>query len=123
MFISIEMEYPVIEFKGYYVVILFSTVKIPEEILKWDFDARRRYVKTSKKQGRRKIFHARGMLVGCAGAGKTTLLRKLQNRETEKQDGPTETTVGLDVYEDLFEIELDTLKCEGFFVMSFLQTI
>ncbi|XP_056015153.1 uncharacterized protein LOC125677494 isoform X2 [Ostrea edulis] len=83
-------------------------LNVPEEVMKWDIDARRRYVKSSKEQGRKKLYCARGMLVGCAGAGKTTLLRKLQNRETA--DRPTETTVGLEVHEDLLEIESGTLK-------------
>ncbi|XP_056015202.1 uncharacterized protein LOC130052939 [Ostrea edulis] len=85
-------------------------LNVPEEVIKWDIDARRRYVKSSKEQGRKKLYCARGMLVGCAGAGKTTLLRKMQNRETPDEDRPTETTVGLEVHEDLFEIESGTLK-------------
>ncbi|XP_056015438.1 uncharacterized protein LOC125676813 isoform X2 [Ostrea edulis] len=85
-------------------------LNVPEEVMKWDIDARRRYVKSSKEQGRKKLYCARGMLVGCAGAGKTTLLKKLQNRETADKDRPTETTVGLEVHEDLFEIESGTLK-------------
>ncbi|XP_062600816.1 probable serine/threonine-protein kinase pats1 [Saccostrea cucullata] len=54
------------------------------------------------------MFRARGMIVGCAGAGKTTLLRKLQ-RNYQEDNQPTETTVGLEVHEDLFEIKDGTL--------------
>jgi GTPase SAR1 family protein len=56
------------------------------------------------------MFHARGMLVGCAGAGKTSLLKKLKMRESGDREQPAETTIGLDVYEDLFVIESGTLK-------------
>jgi GTPase SAR1 family protein len=51
------------------------------------------------------------MIVGCAGAGKSTLLKRLQKRDLEelKQD---QSTVGLEVHEDIFEIvpESDCLK-------------
>ncbi|XP_062575812.1 uncharacterized protein LOC134237688 [Saccostrea cucullata] len=82
-------------------------LNIPEEILKWDLSARERFVE-SLRHGRVEMFRARGMIVGCAGAGKTTLLRKLQRRHTEENQ-PTETTVGLEVHEDLFEIKDGTL--------------
>ncbi|XP_062598980.1 probable serine/threonine-protein kinase pats1 [Saccostrea cucullata] len=82
-------------------------VNIPEEILTWDLSARKRFVE-SLRHGRVQMFRGRGMIVGCAGAGKTTLLRKLQRRHTEENQ-PTETTIGLEVHEDLFEIKDDTL--------------
>ncbi|XP_062577856.1 uncharacterized protein LOC134239716 [Saccostrea cucullata] len=80
---------------------------IPMEILTWNLNARERFVE-SLRHGRVEMFRARGMIVGCAGAGKTTLLRKLQRRHTEDNQ-PTETTVGLEVHEDLFEIKDGTL--------------
>ncbi|XP_062578471.1 uncharacterized protein LOC134240393 [Saccostrea cucullata] len=85
-----------------------SYLKIPEEVMKWDIDARKRFVEISK-QGSKNMCRARGMIVGCAGAGKTTLLRQLQR--TQKSDCPssTETTIGLEIHEDLFEVKDDTL--------------
>ncbi|XP_062582143.1 uncharacterized protein LOC134243918 [Saccostrea cucullata] len=82
-------------------------LNIPEEILKWDLSARERFAE-SLRQEKVKMFRARGMIVGCAGAGKTTLLRKLQRRYREDNQS-TETTVGLEVHEDLFEIKDGTL--------------
>ncbi|XP_061177497.1 uncharacterized protein LOC133186291 [Saccostrea echinata] len=79
-------------------------LNIPEEVLRWDIDARKRFVKNSKQESV-KMFRARGMIVGCAGAGKTTLLRKLQGRKKTDVDKQTETTIGLEVHEDLFVIE------------------
>ncbi|XP_062591988.1 uncharacterized protein LOC134253484, partial [Saccostrea cucullata] len=84
-----------------------TRLNIPEEILTWDLSARKRFVE-SLRHGRVQMFRGRGMIVGCAGAGKTTLLRKLQRRHTEENQ-PTETTIGLEVHEDLFEIKDDTL--------------
>ncbi|XP_062610254.1 uncharacterized protein LOC134272035 [Saccostrea cucullata] len=83
-------------------------LKIPEEVLRWDMEARKRFVKISS-QGSVNMCRARGMIVGCAGAGKTTLLRRLQRENKEENKQPTETTVGLDIHEDLFEIKDDTL--------------
>ncbi|XP_062604134.1 uncharacterized protein LOC134265950, partial [Saccostrea cucullata] len=128
-------------------------LNIPEEVLRWDIHARRRFLKNIKEENV-KMFRARGMIVGCAGAGKTTLLRKLHERtrkhknraraekrtlrrkfqrrnKTDKdstgsenafllkqrhkaegtnEDKPTESTVGLEVHEDLFVIEDSKLK-------------
>ncbi|XP_062620446.1 uncharacterized protein LOC134282024 [Saccostrea cucullata] len=83
-------------------------LKIPEEVLRWDIEARKRFVNISS-QGSVNMCRARGMIVGCAGAGKTTLLRRLQRENKEENKQPTETTVGLDIHEDLFEIKDDTL--------------
>ncbi|XP_061192300.1 uncharacterized protein LOC133200529 [Saccostrea echinata] len=83
-------------------------LKIPREILYWDIDARKRFVQISS-QDSVNMCRARGMIVGCTGAGKTTLLRRLQTKNKEESIQPTETTVGLDIHEDLFEIKDDTL--------------
>ncbi|XP_062592941.1 receptor-type tyrosine-protein phosphatase delta-like [Saccostrea cucullata] len=55
------------------------------------------------------MFRARGMIVGCAGAGKTTLLENLKRVKRNNEFEKTETTVGLEVHEDLFEIIDDKL--------------
>lgn len=86
--------------------ILLWLVNIPLEVLSWDIGGRRRYLETIK-MGKKKMYRARGMLVGCTGAGKTTLLQRLQSRHTTQT---TETTKGLEIHENLFEIVSDTLK-------------
>ncbi|XP_056015075.1 uncharacterized protein LOC125676208 [Ostrea edulis] len=85
-------------------------LKIPEEILEWDYDARRRYAECAKK-GTQTIHRARAMIVGCAGAGKSTLLKRLQKRSLDEVK-QVQSTVGLEVHEDIFEIapESDCLK-------------
>ncbi|XP_062614695.1 uncharacterized protein LOC134276459 [Saccostrea cucullata] len=86
---------------------LHSTItdqlKIPEEVLQWDLDARRRYLEYLKK-GKTPIYRARGMIVGCAGAGKTTLLERLQRKSMEDIQ-KIKSTVGLDVHNDIFEVQ------------------
>ncbi|XP_062620036.1 uncharacterized protein LOC134281618 [Saccostrea cucullata] len=79
-------------------------LNIPEEILREDIDARERFLKNFKEENV-KMFRARGMIVGCAGAGKTTLLSKLHGGGITDEDEPTETTIGLEVHEDLFTIK------------------
>ncbi|XP_062599541.1 probable serine/threonine-protein kinase pats1, partial [Saccostrea cucullata] len=83
-------------------------LNIPEEIFSWDLSAKKRFVENSKL-GRVEMFHARGMVVGCAGAGKTTLLRRLQRKKRKNKNKSTETTKGIEVHEDLFEIKDNTL--------------
>ncbi|XP_062587793.1 probable serine/threonine-protein kinase pats1 isoform X2 [Saccostrea cucullata] len=82
--------------------IVCDTLNIPEEILYWDYDARCRYIECAKK-GTQTIHRSRAMIVGCAGAGKTTLLKRLQKRSLDELQ-QVQSTVGLEVHEDIFEI-------------------
>ncbi|XP_062613942.1 uncharacterized protein LOC134275697 [Saccostrea cucullata] len=111
---------PTMNDKSIYHKIIYR-LKITEEVLGWDIDARKRYIELSKK-GRKSMYRARGMIVGCAGAGKTTLLRQLQRKQTHDCHSSTETTVGLEIHEDLFEIKdgtlIDTKKDEFDFIKS-----
>ncbi|XP_062568053.1 uncharacterized protein LOC134230299 [Saccostrea cucullata] len=78
---------------------------VPREVLQWDWKARERYVKYTKR-GTETVHHARGMIVGCARAGKTTLLKRLLNPES-KEIPNMPSTQGLEVHEEIFEI------CDG----------
>ncbi|XP_062612628.1 uncharacterized protein LOC134274360 isoform X2 [Saccostrea cucullata] len=79
-----------------------NILNVPVEILHWDYEARCRYVDCAKK-GTQTIHRARAMIVGCAGAGKTTLLKRLQKRSLDELQ-QVQSTVGLQVHEDIFEI-------------------
>jgi GTPase SAR1 family protein len=91
-------------------------VKIPEEILKWDFAERKRYADTARK-GTQTIHRARAMIVGCAGAGKSTLLKRLQKRGLDELM-QVQSTVGLEVHEDIFEIFPDSDCLKGKTILS-----
>ncbi|XP_062603113.1 uncharacterized protein LOC134264868 [Saccostrea cucullata] len=80
-----------------------NRLKVPEEILKWDQKARERYVQYAERGGVQEVHHARGMIVGCAGAGKTTLLNRLLKRN-ENELKKIESTEGLEVHEEVFEV-------------------
>ncbi|XP_061192320.1 uncharacterized protein LOC133200553 [Saccostrea echinata] len=75
---------------------------VPKEILRWDQEARERYVEYAKR-GTQTVHHARGMIVGCAGAGKTTLLKRLIGC-SEDVIKDVKSTEGLEVHEEIFDI-------------------
>ncbi|XP_056015088.1 uncharacterized protein LOC125676201 [Ostrea edulis] len=87
-----------------------AVLKVPLEILDWDYAARSRYAECVKK-GTQTIHRACAMIVGCAGAGKSTLLKRLQKRSLDELN-QIQSTVGLEVHEYIFEIapESDCLK-------------
>ena len=55
------------------------------------------------------IYHARGIIVGCAGAGKTTLLRRLRGVPLYEH-AKIEHTEIVDVHANCFEVIDDTIK-------------
>ncbi|XP_062611413.1 uncharacterized protein LOC134273234 [Saccostrea cucullata] len=81
-------------------------LEVPEEILRWDQEARERYVEYAKR-GTKTVHHARGMIVGCAGAGKTTLLKRLLGC-SKKVIKEIKSTEGLEVHEEIFDIDDNT---------------
>ncbi|XP_062615573.1 probable serine/threonine-protein kinase pats1, partial [Saccostrea cucullata] len=91
-----------------------NMLKVPGEILKWDQKARERYVQYAERGGVQEVHHARGMIVGCAWSGKTTLLNRLLKR-SENELKKIESTEGLEVHEEVFEIceEEGTLKVKN----------
>ncbi|XP_061177727.1 uncharacterized protein LOC133186509 [Saccostrea echinata] len=86
-----------------------NMLHIPEEVMSWNLDQRQRFVKHFK-DGNIEMYRARGMIVGCAGAGKTTLLRRLQRRDRNDLQKETKTTIGLEVHDNIFLIDSDTLE-------------
>jgi GTPase SAR1 family protein len=55
------------------------------------------------------------MIVGCAGAGKTTLLKRLQ-KCSQQEINTIKSTVGLEIYEDIFEICGDENALKGLYI-------
>ncbi|XP_062600224.1 uncharacterized protein LOC134261849 [Saccostrea cucullata] len=79
-------------------------LKIPEEILRWEYDQRLKFLKSIREESI-EMFRGRAMIVGCVGAGKTTFLRRLQSKWTLEDLYTTESTVGLEVHHNMFQIE------------------
>jgi ABC-type lipoprotein export system ATPase subunit len=77
------------------------------------------------KRGKQKMYHASGMIIGCAGSGKTTLLKRLQGialtindnkeqtKESDENKDTTTSTRGVDVFTDVFDVT-DTIQGRTF---------
>ncbi|XP_062584103.1 uncharacterized protein LOC134245876, partial [Saccostrea cucullata] len=94
---------------------------VPKEILKWDQEARERYVEYAKR-GTHTVHHARGMIVGCAGAGKTTLLKRLLGC-SEEEIKKIKSTEGLEVHEEIFVLCDETRSLKVLHVILETQTL
>jgi GTPase SAR1 family protein len=52
------------------------------------------------------------MIIGCAGAGKSTLLKRLQKQDLNELK-QVQSTIGLEVHEDIFEIDQESGCLKG----------
>lgn len=59
------------------------------------------------------IYHARGIIVGCAGAGKTTLLRRLRGVPLNEHPKVEHTEI-VDVHANCFEVVDGTIESKIF---------
>ncbi|XP_062618768.1 probable serine/threonine-protein kinase roco5 [Saccostrea cucullata] len=55
------------------------------------------------------MYHASGMIIGCAGSGKTTLLERLKGIDLEKIKNNIRSTRGVDINKDIFDVT-DTIQ-------------
>ena len=86
----------------------FSTVKIPQEILRWTIKDRNKFV-SSMKAGRISVYSGRGMVIGCAEAGKTTLVKKLKG----DKDLNTTSTSGIEIHPHVFKLSANDTTITG----------
>ncbi|XP_061193662.1 uncharacterized protein LOC133201885 [Saccostrea echinata] len=56
------------------------------------------------KKGKTMMYHASGMIIGCAGSGKTTLLQRLKGIDLKEINKNTNSTRGVDIHRDVFEV-------------------
>ncbi|XP_062587784.1 uncharacterized protein LOC134249448 [Saccostrea cucullata] len=71
-----------------------------------------KYVKNfiaNLKKGKTTLYHASGMIVGCAGSGKTTLLQRLKGINLEEIKKHISSTRGVDIHNDVFDVT-DSIK-------------
>lgn len=83
-------------------------VGIPMQIIMRGDQSVQNFIRNLQK-GKQKMYHASGMIIGCAGSGKTTLLKRLQGITVEEIKRSTESTRGVDVFTDVFDVT-DTLQ-------------
>ncbi|XP_062586675.1 uncharacterized protein LOC134248280 [Saccostrea cucullata] len=56
------------------------------------------------KKGKTTMYHASGMIIGCAGSGKTTLLERLKGIDLEEIKKNISSTRGVDIHTDVFDV-------------------
>lgn len=83
-------------------------VRIPNEILSWSLDDRKKFIK-SMKAGHISVCSGRVMVIGCARAGKTTLVKKLK----EEDNLNTESTSGIEIHTHAFKLNADETTIIG----------
>ncbi|XP_061193737.1 uncharacterized protein LOC133201966, partial [Saccostrea echinata] len=87
---------------------VFSKVGIPMQIIMRGDKTVKNYIENLRK-GRTMMYHASGMIVGCAGSGKTTLLERLKGIDLKEILKNTKSTRGIDVHYDIFDVS-NTIK-------------
>ncbi|XP_061193809.1 uncharacterized protein LOC133202049 [Saccostrea echinata] len=86
---------------------VFSYVGIPVQIILRGDDSVQNFIKNLKK-GKTVMYHASGMIIGCAGSGKSTLLGRLKGIDLEEILKNTTSTRGIEVQTDVFDVS-DTI--------------
>ncbi|XP_062588701.1 uncharacterized protein LOC134250361 [Saccostrea cucullata] len=56
------------------------------------------------KRGKTTMYHASGMIIGCAGSGKTTLLERLKGIDVNEIKKNISSTRGVDIHTDVFDV-------------------
>nr|XP_022316477.1 uncharacterized protein LOC111120097 [Crassostrea virginica] len=88
--------------------LIAKKLKIPQEILKWGLDNRKKFVR-SMKIGNIPVYNGRTMVIGCALAGKTTLVKKMKGDRNLK----TESTSGIEIHSHIFKLNSDESTIEA----------
>nr|XP_022316888.1 uncharacterized protein LOC111120466 isoform X3 [Crassostrea virginica] len=88
--------------------LIAKELKIPQEILKWGLDDRRKFVR-SMEVGSIPVYNGRAMVIGCAHAGKTTLVKKMKGDRNLN----TESTSGIEIHSHIFKLNSDESTIEA----------
>ncbi|XP_061193694.1 uncharacterized protein LOC133201922 [Saccostrea echinata] len=62
------------------------------------------------KKGETTMYHASGMIIGCAGSGKSTLLERLKGTNLKEILKNVTSTRGVDVQSDIFDVTDNTIR-------------
>ena len=91
-------------------------MKIPQEILRWNYEDRDKFVK-SMKAGKISVYSGRIMVIGCAGAGKTTLVKKLKG---DKDLSTPLSTSGIEIHPYIFKLSENDTTISSKYAIIFL---
>ncbi|XP_062580657.1 uncharacterized protein LOC134242573, partial [Saccostrea cucullata] len=83
--------------------VAFRNLGIPMQVIMRGDDSVKNFLENLKK-GKTTMYHATGMLIGCAGSGKTTLLGRLKGIDLDDILNNTRSTRGIDIQTDVFDV-------------------
>ncbi|XP_062588710.1 uncharacterized protein LOC134250372 [Saccostrea cucullata] len=83
---------------------VFRKLGIPMQIIIRGDKSVKNFIENLKK-GKTTMYHASGMIIGCAGSGKTTLLERLKGIDLEKIKKNIRSTRGVDIHTDVFDVK------------------
>ncbi|XP_062618328.1 uncharacterized protein LOC134279934 [Saccostrea cucullata] len=95
--------HPTMEDQSFHEVV-FKKVGIPMQIILRGDKSVKNFIENLKK-GKTTMFHASGMIIGCAGSGKTTLLERLKGIDLEEIKKNISSTRGVDIHTDVFDVK------------------
>ncbi|XP_061193759.1 uncharacterized protein LOC133201991 [Saccostrea echinata] len=105
--------------------LVFSKVGIPMQIILRGDKSVMNFIENLKK-GKTTMYHASGMIIGCAGSGKTTLLERLKGIDLEEIKKNISSTRGVDIHTDVFDvtdsIQVNSSHQQQRFKISFEKT-
>ncbi|XP_062578639.1 uncharacterized protein LOC134240565 [Saccostrea cucullata] len=82
---------------------VFRKFGVPIQIIMRGDKSVKKFIANLKK-GKTMMYHASGMIIGCAGSGKTTLLQRLKGIDLKEIKENTNPTRGVDIHADVFEV-------------------
>ncbi|XP_062569563.1 uncharacterized protein LOC134231598 [Saccostrea cucullata] len=94
--------HPTMEDQSFHEVV-FRNFGIPMQIILRGDKSVTNFIENLKK-GKTTMYHATGMIIGCAGSGKTTLLERLKDIDLEEIKEKISSTRGVDIHTDVFDV-------------------
>ncbi|XP_061193746.1 uncharacterized protein LOC133201976 [Saccostrea echinata] len=88
---------------------VFNNLGVPMQILMRGEESAKNFIENLKK-GETTMYHASGMIIGCAGSGKSTLLERLKGTNLEDILRNLTSTRGIDVQSDIFDVTENTIR-------------
>ncbi|XP_062578477.1 uncharacterized protein LOC134240398 [Saccostrea cucullata] len=91
---------------------VFKNFGVPMQILMRGEESVKNFIENLKK-GETIMYHASGMIIGCAGSGKSTLLERLKGINLKEILESSKSTRGIDVQADIFDVTGKTIKANS----------
>ncbi|XP_061194055.1 uncharacterized protein LOC133202278 [Saccostrea echinata] len=89
--------------------LVYRKLGIPVQVIMRGDESVRNFLDNLKK-GETTMYHASGMIIGCAGSGKSTLLERLKGTNLKEILENSMSTRGIDVQADIFDVTDNTIK-------------